>query len=102
MADDRARRLAAAGTSKRLSPMHVLLRGGLAAAAALAVWLAPAAGSAQQPVRSVTLEDAIRLALERDPAAVAAEGRITAAQAGQLEARGAWLPSLTLNGIYGN
>ncbi|HEX7089199.1 MAG TPA: TolC family protein [Longimicrobiales bacterium] len=82
--------------------MQLPLRGGLPVAVALAVWLAPAAGSAQQAVRTVTLEDAIRLALERDPAAVSAEEAITRARADQLEARGAWFPSFTLNSSYGN
>lgn len=53
-------------------------------------------------VRAVTLEEAIRLALEHDPAAVAAEGVIASAEADLLEARGSWLPSLTLNSTYGN
>jgi outer membrane protein len=82
--------------------MQLALRGGLPVAVALAVWLAPAAGSAQQAVRTVTLEEAIRLALERDPAAVSAEEAITRARADQLEARGAWLPSVTVNSSYSN
>src|SRR5690606_40938633 len=85
MTDDRGRRNAA-GLLKRPSPMHFLLRGGQAAVVALGILIAPAAGAAQRPVRSVTLEGAIRMSLERDPAAVAAEERIATARAGQLEA----------------
>lgn len=51
---------------------------------------------------TVTLEDAIRLALEHDPAAVAAEGNVASAEAGMLEARGAWLPGLNINSAYAN
>lgn len=82
--------------------MHLPLRRGLPAVAVLGVLILPAAGAAQQPVRSVTLEEAIRMSLERDPAAVAAEERIATARAGQLEARGALLPSVMLNSSYSN
>ena len=82
--------------------MHSLLRGGRVAAVALGVLIAPVAGVAQQPVRSVTLEEAIRMSLDRDPAAVAAEERIETARADQLEARGALLPSVSLNSSYAN
>lgn len=51
---------------------------------------------------AVTLEDAIRLALEHDPAAIAAEGGISNAQSDLLEARGAWLPGLSVNSSYAN
>ncbi len=101
MTDDQGRR-DAAGTQKRSSPMHSLLRGGRVAAVALGVLIAPVAGVAQQPVRSVTLEEAIRMSLDRDPAAVAAEERIETARADQLEARGALLPSVSLNSSYAN
>ncbi|HEX6939189.1 MAG TPA: TolC family protein [Longimicrobiales bacterium] len=52
--------------------------------------------------RTVTLAEAIRLALENDPAAVAAEAAVTNAAADLLTARGAWLPSLSVNSTYGN
>jgi outer membrane protein TolC len=51
---------------------------------------------------TVTLEDAIRLALEHDPAAVAAEGTVASTEADLLEARGAWLPGLSMNSTYAN
>jgi outer membrane protein TolC len=51
---------------------------------------------------AVTLADAIRLALEHDPAAIAAEGTVSSTEADLLEARGAWLPGLSLNSSYAN
>ncbi len=51
---------------------------------------------------SVTLEEAIRLALDNDPAAIAAEAAVETASAGLLEARGAWLPSLNVGSAYAN
>src|SRR5690606_5500749 len=101
MTDDRGRR-ETADTQKRSSPMHSLFRGGTVAAVALGIVIAPVAGAAQQPVRSVTLEEAIRLALERDPAAVAAEEAVATARADHLEARGALLPSVNLSSSYSN
>jgi outer membrane protein TolC len=50
----------------------------------------------------VTLEDAIRLALEHDPSAIAAEGAIASTEADLLEVRDSWLPSLSLNSGYSN
>jgi len=101
MTDDRGRR-ETTDTQKRSSPMHSLFRGGTVAAVALGIVIAPVAGAAQQPVRSVTLEEAIRLALERDPAAVAAEEAVATARANHLEARGALLPSVNLSSSYSN
>src|SRR5690606_33398364 len=83
---DQGRRMAARRCGRapeRILPMQLPLHAGLPGVVALAIWLAPAAGSAQQAVRTVTLEEAIRLALERDPAAVTAEEAITRARAGQ-------------------
>lgn len=56
----------------------------------------------QEPSRTLSLEEAIRLSLTHDPAAVAADAGVSSAEASLLQARGAWLPSLTANGIYGN
>jgi outer membrane protein len=50
----------------------------------------------------ISLTEAIRLSLEREPAAVAAAGAVSSAQADQLQARGALLPSVTVNGIFAN
>ena len=50
----------------------------------------------------VTREEAVRLALERSPDAVGARGATRVAEAGLLEARGAWLPSLSATSIYSN
>jgi outer membrane protein TolC len=40
--------------------------------------------------------------LEHDPAAIAAEGTVSSAEADLLEARGAWLPGLSINSSYAN
>src|SRR5690625_4090002 len=78
----------------------------------LSLWLAlfivgslnPGAALSQgvSSLRTVTLDEAIRLALEHDPATIAAEGNIASAEADRLEVRGSWLPGLTLNTSYGN
>lgn len=51
---------------------------------------------------TVTLAEAIELAVQRSPATVAAGATVAYARADLLQARGAWLPSVTVNGIYGN
>ena len=48
------------------------------------------------------MEEAVRLSLGCDPAAVAAEAGVAGAQATLLQTRGAWLPSFFANGVYGN
>ena len=53
-------------------------------------------------MRAVTLDEAIRLALEVNPAAVAARSAVDNAEAGLLQARGAWLPNLTLGSTFLN
>jgi outer membrane protein len=50
----------------------------------------------------ISLAEAIRLSLERQPAAVAAAGAVSSARADQLQARGALLPNVTVNGIFAN
>jgi len=50
----------------------------------------------------ITLEDAIRLSLERAPAAVAAAGAVSSARADLLQSRGALLPNVTATGIFAN
>jgi outer membrane protein TolC len=79
--------------SYSLPTLAFTLISGLAASAL------PAPG---QEVESVTREEAVRLALERSPAAVGAHGATRMAEAGVLEARGAWLPSLNANSTYSN
>ena len=70
---------------------------------ALLAGLVPLAVAAQNPApRVVTLHEATELALRTDPAAVAAVGGITSARADILQARGAWLPTLTLNSGFTN
>ena len=69
------------------------------------VLFAPETASAQgDPVvmRQVSLEEAIRLALERSPAAVSSESAVRLAEADVLEARGAWLPSLSSTTSFSN
>lgn len=62
----------------------------------------PSPTRAQQEVESITREEAVRLALERSPAAIGARGATRVAEAGVLEARGAWLPSLSAGSSYSN
>jgi outer membrane protein TolC len=68
----------------------------------IALLLAPAAVTAQNEPRVMTLDQVVRIAVERDPAAVAAEGALSSARADQLQQMGAWLPSVNLNSFYGN
>lgn len=75
---------------------------GSAALALLAVTLLPAALAAQEPVRTVTLDEAIARSVAVDPAAVGAASGISSARADVLQSRGAWLPTLTLNSTYAN
>jgi len=74
----------------------------VAPAAAAQTTPQPAAPAAQtafaaQPARSVTLEQAVRLAHESNPQVVSASGAVSSAQAGERSARGAYLPSLSVN-----
>ena len=71
-----------------------------------AVLLATLAGGAQRlvaqqgttgGVRAVTLDEAINLALQTQPAIIQAEGNLDVAHASQREALGAYLPSLSLS-----
>lgn len=56
----------------------------------------------QDEISALTLEEAIELALARSPAMVAADAGVTDADAARLVARGSWLPTLSLNGVYAN
>lgn len=72
-------------------------------AAAILLLLVPAALRAQQPeLRSVTLEEALRLAYLNNPTTVSAEASVQQAEASSREAWGAFLPNLTVNGIFAN
>jgi len=62
----------------------------------------PLAASGQDAPRSVTLEEAIRLAIEAHPASVQASVQSSAARADRLQARGALLPGVFLSGGYSN
>ncbi|MCI0435022.1 MAG: TolC family protein [Gemmatimonadetes bacterium] len=58
--------------------------------------------SGQTQERVVTLEEARRLAWLNDPVTVGAESALEIADASRREAFGSFLPSLSMNGIYGN
>lgn len=66
------------------------------------VLLIPGAVHGQEAARVMTLDQVVRIAVERDPAAVAAEGALSSARADQLQQTGAWLPSLNVNSWYSN
>jgi outer membrane protein len=78
------------------------------AALVVGVLLAPAGGAAQtagvagEQARVISLDEAVRLALAHDPAAVAAETATRGAEADVLQARGAWLPTFSLGTGYAN
>lgn len=57
---------------------------------------------AQAPARVLTLDEVVRLAVERDPAAVAAEAAVANARSDRLQAAGTWLPSVTALSWYNN
>jgi outer membrane protein TolC len=69
-------------------------RGRLAGILALAGLVLPVNPSWGQ-TRTVTLEEAVALALHANPAVVTARGQLDVAQASRREAYGAWLPSVT-------
>lgn len=68
----------------------------------LALMLAATGARAQEPPRTMSLDQVIRIAVERDPAAVSAEAALANARADQLQQTGAWLPTLNANGFYSN
>ena len=51
------------------------------------------------PTDTLTLASALTAALDRDPELAAARASVSAAAAGQTQARSAWLPSLTTSGM---
>jgi outer membrane protein len=61
---------------------------------------ARAAGAQDMPV--LTLDQVIRIAVELDPAAVAAEAGVANARTDRMQAMGTWLPSLTTLTRYNN
>jgi outer membrane protein TolC len=68
----------------------------------IAFLLVHAGAAAQEAPRVMTLDQVVRIAVERDPAAVAAEGALSSARADRLQQTGAWLPSVNLNSFYSN
>jgi outer membrane protein len=63
---------------------------------------APAVPAVAQDVPVLTLDDVVRLAVERDPAAVAAEASLSNARTDVLQAAGSWLPNLSTSTRYNN
>lgn len=76
--------------------MKIGNRGGILALGLIAAW-ALGSGELAAQERTVTLEDAIALALRAQPAIVQAEGDLSVAYAGKREAVGGYLPSLTFS-----
>jgi len=71
--------------------------------AGLLLMLVPCVLRAQEPVvRRVTLDEALRLAFLNNPTTVSAEASVQQAEATNREAWGAFLPNLSVNGIFGN
>jgi outer membrane protein TolC len=78
-------------------------RAGWAAVLALGTMLCGGPLVAQEPVvRRVSLDEALRLAYLNNPVSVSAQTSVDAAEADRLQAMGAFLPSLNVNGIYTN
>jgi len=71
-----------------------------ACGAAILLVLAPAALHAQE--RVMTLDEVVRAAVVRDPAAVAAEVALSNARSDALQAAGSWLPTVNLNSSFNN
>ena len=69
-------------------------------AAGLALLLALVPGGAAAQDVTVTLADAVELALRAQPAVVQARGNVDVAHAGRREVIGSWLPRLTSSGSY--
>jgi outer membrane protein len=63
--------------------------------------LQPLSAAAQEP-RVLTLDQVVRLALEHDPSAVAAEATLSNARADALQAAGSWLPTIGVGSNYNN
>ncbi len=76
---------------------------GLFRLGAFAFWLAALGASAQEPgVRTISLDEALRLAWLNNPVTVSAEAAVQTAEASRLESFGTFLPQFTANGIYAN
>jgi outer membrane protein len=72
------------------------------ASGALVLYMLMAAPAVAQETPVLTLEQVVRMAVERDPAAIAAEAALSNARTDMLQAAGAWLPSLSANTAYAN
>ena len=69
----------------------------MALAAVVAVLVAPGVGA---QVRSVTLDEAVAMALDVSPQMTQARGQISSVGASRLDAWGNWLPSLTMSSSW--
>jgi outer membrane protein len=69
---------------------------------AVVLLLAGASQAHAQEMPVVTLDQVVRMAVERDPAAVAAEATLANARTDMLQVAGSWLPSLTTLTRYNN
>jgi outer membrane protein len=76
------------------------VRQAMPAAVAMHMFAGVQAAAQEAPV--LTLDQVILYAVERDPAAVAAEAALTNARADMLVAAGSWLPSVTANSAWAN
>lgn len=82
-----------------LNAGHVL---GRFAVLVMLMLIGAAQANAQEELRVVTMDQAVRLALQHDPAAVAAEMAVSGARAANQLAAAAWLPSLSAGSYYTN
>jgi outer membrane protein len=75
----------------------------VALVAACLIGVIPVTARAQDSTQipTVTLDEAIELALRVQPAVVQARGAVTTAQNGKREAIGAWLPTISSSGSWG-
>lgn len=64
--------------------------------------LQPSPATAQDPARVLSLDEVVDMALQRDPAAVAAEAALSNARSDALQAAGTWLPTLAVTTSYNN
>jgi outer membrane protein len=82
------------GGSRRLIPPGAMLFLCLAGA--------PATPATVQGQTVLTLDEVVRLAVQRDPASVAAEAALANAHTDRLQAAGTWLPTVTALSWYNN
>lgn len=72
------------------------------ASGAVLLYMTMGAPALAQEAPVLTLDQVVRLAVERDPAAVAAEAALSNARTDMLQAAGTWLPSVFSSTSYNN